>query len=177
MKNILKAWLRTDFKTKNANVYSARLITQGDIDCEGIIAGMYNDGLVTDYQQALDIINGFNRKAAEMVVSGYNVNTGLVKMSSEIKGLIYGKTWNPSINRVDVSIRNGVELSEVIRETTVEILSDQLESENVAELNEGVSHLLETAYGTSAINKSNYLNSEYDNPACGIAFRRWLCKA
>ena len=176
MKNTLKAWLKTDFKSKSGNIYNVQLVTQGEIDCEGIIAGMCKDGSVTDYQLALDIINSFNRKAAEMVVSGYNVNTGLVKMSSEIKGLIHGKTWNPEINRVDVAIRNGVELSEVIRETTVEILNAQIESEEINEPDTVINRSIENSPRTP-IQNNNSLNSGYDNPACGIAFRRWLCKA
>jgi hypothetical protein len=176
MKNTLKAWLKTDLKSKDINVFNVQLVTQGEIDCEGIIAGMCKDGSVTDYQLALDIINNFNRKAAEMVVSGYNVNTGLVKMSSEIKGMIYGKTWNPDINRVDVSIRNGIELSEVIRETTVEILSDLPDSEKTNESNTISCRSIENNTRIAIQNNSS-LNSGYDNPACGIAFRRWLCKA
>ncbi len=76
-------------------------------------------------ETATNIISRFNRKAAERVVRGYNINTGLVYMRPVIKGVFYDRTWDPLCHRVYVAITQGLELRKAVDEIMVEILGEQ----------------------------------------------------
>jgi len=121
MKNILKTQLTRVSRTNNSNIYTAELIGEGNINCEDIIRKLSIDGLIPDEKMALEIISLFNRKASELVASGYKVNTGLVSMKTEIKGLIYDRKWSSQLNKLDVAIKCGKDLLETINKSEVEI--------------------------------------------------------
>jgi hypothetical protein len=128
---------------------------------------MLKEGICVNKQTIMDIISHFNRKSSEFVVEGYHVNTGLVKMHPRIKGNIIGKIWNPKMNKVEISFSMTSELTEAIDDTQVEFtewLSDFEEIQSLDDssfLNEGFCN--------------NGLLNHKDVPACGMAFRTWLC--
>ena len=50
----------------------------GSLSITDLVADLQKEGMEIKAETAVDIITRFNRKAAERVLSGYNVNTGLV---------------------------------------------------------------------------------------------------
>lgn len=172
MNKTLKVKLSEDSRLMNTNYRIAKPEIIGVVDCQGIVTQLCNDGLVADAQLALEIISLFNRKAAEMAVSGYIVNTGLVKISAEIKGAVYGRKWNLGVNKVDMSLSYSDDLKEAITDTTVEILCNDGEQNELGELENDATIVSENG------NESYYnLSKNEQIPACGIAFRQWLYKS
>jgi hypothetical protein len=179
MKNSLKGRLTESYDIKDPNYSDAHIIVAGNRDSEDIIDEIIREGLAVDRQIILDIIARFNRKAAELVVSGYHVTTGLVTMNPEIKGQIYKEEWNPDINKIDVSFNHGTDLLEEINVTKVEIIDKEIVNNKLTDMNQTnqSADSADVSHNSSSAPKDRYLNINNDVPACGIAFRRWLCKA
>ena len=134
---------------------------------------MVKEGVELKRETIVDVITRFNRKSADMVLSGYNVNTGLVYMRSIIKGAFYGKTWNPDVNSVYVSITQGMELRNAVAETTVEILGEQADPLEIVSLTDQTTGKTDGTLtkGRNAVLKGSYLKIAGDNPSCGISFQ------
>ena len=125
MIKVLKAWLRKNQLTPDQNNYTAQVSGSGSVGVEDIIDEMLKEGIELNRDTVLEVISRFNRTTADMVLSGNNVNTGLVYMRPIITGPFYDKTWNPEVNPVYVSITQGQDLRRAVAETTVEILDEQ----------------------------------------------------
>jgi hypothetical protein len=69
------------------------------VDLRAIVDELVKEGMEIKRETVVDIISRYNRKAAELVVSGYNVNTGLVYMRPVIKGAFYDKVGTPKQTR------------------------------------------------------------------------------
>jgi hypothetical protein len=170
MKNVLKAWLKKNQLTPDPNDYTASVVSNGSVGVDQIIAEIVADGIELKSETILNALNRFNSKAASMVLSGYNVNTGLVYMRPVIKGAFYGKTWNPEVNSVYISITQGSALRTAVAETTVEILGEQadpLEIYSVTDPTTGKTDGTLTK-GRNAEIKGSYLKIAGDNEACGV---------
>lgn len=173
MKNTLKAWLKKNMLTPDPNDYIATVSSNGSVGIENIIDEIMREGTEHKRETILNIVTRFNRKSADLVLSGYNVNTGLVYMRPMIKGPFYNKTWNPEVNSVYVSITQGIDLRNAMAETTVEILgeqSDPLEIFSVTDQTTGKTDGTLTK-GRNAELRGSFLKIAGDNAACGITFR------
>ena len=125
MKNVLKALLRKNQLTNDPTDYKAQVIVKGNMGMSEIVDELIKDGLTIDKETILDILSQYNRKSANLALSGYNVNNGLVNMRSFIKGSLYQGKWNPNANWVDVSVSHGPELYQAVARTNVEIIGDK----------------------------------------------------
>jgi hypothetical protein len=175
MENTIRIQLKKDSKSPESTILRPELVKAGNMDCEEIISELIKDGLLIDSKLALEIIMQFNRKASELVASGYHVNTGLVSLKPEIKGLIYGQRWNAQVNKIDVSFNGGNELLHTISQTQVEIMTEYIDVDTINISNEQSS--IEKGLALASRLNENYLTTNNETPACGIAFRRWLSKA
>lgn len=179
MKNILKAWLRKNQLAIDPTEYNAQVVVKGNLGISDILDELKKDGVEMDRETMLDILTRFNKKSADLVLSGYNVNTGLVNMRSTIKGPLFGGKWNPNVNWVDVALSQGKDLYDAVAETTVEIMGEKEELIDKSNISIQTIHASENAHSkvrTVEMNGSSQLNI-VGEPACGIAFRRWLCKS
>jgi len=177
MKNILKIWLKKDQQTVDPTEYNAQVVIKGNINTTDIVDELLKEGVSIDRDTMIDIITRFNRKSADLVLSGYNVNTGLVNMRSSIKGSLIEGKWNPNINWVNVAITHGNDLYQAVANTSVDILGEKdgnLETYNPVIL---MNQLSESSMNTVRIDDASVHHKIVSEPACGIAFRRWLCKA
>ncbi|MDD4993152.1 MAG: DNA-binding domain-containing protein [Paludibacter sp.] len=178
MKNVLKAWLIKNRLTKNSTELYAQVSSEGKVGVTEIVDEIMKDGLDINREQVLDIINRFNQKSAEMVVTGHNVNTGLVRMRPIIKGSFYNHDWNPNINWIDVTLMHGSVLSAAISNTTVQIIGEQVGVAEGAFVSEPTSQLIARDLHANVTRTMEKSENEIDNiPACGIAFRQWLFKS
>lgn len=173
MKTVLKAWLRKNQLTEDPNDYTAQVSSSGSVGVQDVIDELVKEGVELKRETIVDVITRFNRKSADMVLSGYNVNTGLVYMRSIIKGAFYGKTWNPEVNSVYVSITQGLELRNAVAETTVEILGEQADPLEIVSLTDQTTGKTDGTLtkGRNAELKGSYLKIAGDNPSCGISFQ------
>ncbi|HZK69405.1 MAG TPA: DNA-binding domain-containing protein [Paludibacter sp.] len=169
MIKILKAWLTKNNQSYNTSEYSAEVTINKNFYLSDIIDEMIKEGLEIDRSFATKVITTFNKKTSDLVFSGNKVDTGLVSMYPIIKGQLYNKTWNPNVNSVNVSIIPSNELRQGMFETTVEIVG-----EKAAPQNEKTTEQSTQSYESF---KPIGHNQKNDIPACGLAFRAWLCKA
>jgi len=177
MMKILKVWLKKSQLTKATNDYSAQILDKGSMDVENIIDELLNEGLEVNRELALDLIERFNRKSADLVLSGFNVNNGIVNMHPIIKGSLYGGKWNSYINAVGVSVTEGYCLRKAIAETRVEIVGENGEPMKMNLVSDQISQLNETPIDRNSDLRGSYMKMTAENSACGTAFRTWLFKA
>lgn len=173
MKKTLKAWIRKNQLTDDPNDYMASVAVSGSIGVNAIVDELQKEGMEMKRETVIDIISRFNRKAADLVLSGYNVNTGLVYMRPVVKGVFYDKTWNPETNPVYIAINQGLDLRNAVAETVVEILGEQadpLEILNITDNTTGKTDGTLTP-GRNAELKGSYMRIAGDNPDCGISFK------
>jgi len=90
-----------------------------------IVDELVNEGMEVKLEIAIDILTRFNRKTAELVAAGYNVNTGLVHICPNKKKILNGGALNPKVTQEFITINPGMDLCIAIAETTVEIIGKQ----------------------------------------------------
>lgn len=179
MKKILNVKLKRNPISPNPNDFNASVVTCGNIDLSDIIDKLVKDDQEINREMALKIINAFNRKTADLVLSGYNVNTNLVNLSPTVKGSFYGGHFKHELNSVDVSIHCGSELNSALLKNNFQIIESESEDTNVS------SEQPEQRFNSTENDSKNEHKSEYKSsllnperePACGMAFRRWLCNS
>ena len=167
----LKASLRKNLVTEFSNDYIAQITEKGSMDMENIVDELLNDGYEINRQLALELLTKFNDKVSNLVLSGFNVNTGLINMHPVIKGILKGGKWNFKNNSVAISINESFDLRKAISETKVEVLNEKGETIILNDEPENNS-LIGFKVETSDLNFG-----ETDNTACGIAFRKWLLES
>lgn len=109
MKKTLNAWLKKNLLTEDPKDYAASVQSKGSAVLADIVNEMANEGMEIKRETVIDIISRFNRKAADLVLSGYNVNTGLVYMRPVVKGVFHDKIWTADANPVYIAINQGMD--------------------------------------------------------------------
>ncbi len=170
MKNKLQVQLRKDTYSRHSNEYEAQVDIKDVVDIDYVINQMILDGISNDKETILNILSRFNQKTAELVATGYQVDTELVSLRPVIKGLLYQKCWNPYINMPSVLISQSKMLIEALSETQVII------NEVVVGLDETSKQETKESQNFYISEKSPIFHSK-EEPACGMAFRTWLMKA
>ena len=173
MKKTLKAWIRKNQLTDDPNDYMASVAVSGSIGINAIVDELQKEGMEIKRETVIDIISRFNRKAADLVLSGYNVNTGLVYMRPVVKGVFYDKTWNPETNPVYIAINQGLDLRNAVAETVVEILGEQADPLEILSITDNTTGKTDGTLtpGRNAELKGSYMRIAGDNPDCGISFK------
>lgn len=172
MKTVLNAKLRKNHLSCDPLDYNAQVVVNGNLGIVEVIDELLKENVDMNREQILNIMTAFNRKASELVVSGFNVNTGLVILSPIIKGPFYEKKWNSNINSVDVSFKPGYALNKALNDTDIQILEEH------GEVFESINQSTESSsINENQSNNDSWLLNSTQEPACGMAFRRWLCNS
>ena len=174
MNTVLKVSLKKVLRYKDPKIAEGYVEPLGVKTHEDIINELYAEGKIVDKELARNIIDSYNKKAAEMTMSGYVVYTGLVKLVAAMRGLVYDKRWSRLGNKVDVQFEIDVVLADAIKNTTVELdlsKSPEIDEEDFSDECNGS----QTYIPTFRLGESRILTDK--EPACGIVFRQWLCKS
>ncbi|MDY3548743.1 DNA-binding domain-containing protein [Riemerella anatipestifer] len=172
--NTLKAWLRPNLLTKDdPNDFVAVPLLGGSLGITEIIDALKKEGMEIQTETAVDIITRFNRKASELVLNGYSVNTGLVYMRPAIKGVFYDKTWDKEKHSVYVNVNQGTDLRKAANDTKVEILGEQSSPMSVFSITDKATGKTDGTLtkGKNAEIKGTYIKIDGDNPKNGIVFK------
>ncbi|MDR7795369.1 DUF4469 domain-containing protein, partial [Riemerella anatipestifer] len=145
----------------------------GSLGITEIIEALKKEGMEIQTETAIDIITRFNRKASELVLNGYSVNTGLVYMRPAIKGVFYDKTWDKEKHSVYVNVNQGTDLRKAANDTKVEILGEQSSPMSVFSITDKVTGKADGTLtkGKNAEIKGTYIKIDGDNPKNGIVFK------
>ncbi|MRM96864.1 DNA-binding domain-containing protein [Riemerella anatipestifer] len=172
--NTLKAWLLPNLLTKDdPNDFVAVPLLGGSLGITEIIEALKKEGMEIQTETAVDIITRFNRKASELVLNGYSVNTGLVYMRPAIKGVFYDKTWDKEKHSVYVNVNQGTDLRKAANDTKVEILGEQSSPMSVFSITDKATGKTDGTLtkGKNAEIKGTYIKIDGDNPKNGIVFK------
>jgi len=178
MRNLLKVSLTKNVNYKYSNIYNAQILDNQNITIIDIVGELRKDGLELDEKQVLDVIDKFNKKVSEKVFSGKNVCTGLVNISPFVKGPLAEKRWDSKVNKVEIVLTAGTDLTHSMSETTVEIFDEKQSVIGVYKLSDQLDNLSE--YNVQRECKVDLRDTKLnltEDPACGIAFRTWLWKS
>lgn len=173
MQITLKAWIRKNHLTEDPNDFAASVISNGSATTADIVKALVKEGMEIKPETAIDIISRFNRKASELVLSGFNVNTGLVYMRPVIKGAFYGNNWSPETNPVYIAMNQGADLRKAVSETVVQILSEQADPMSIFSITNSATGNAEgiLTAGKNVEIKGTFIKVAGDLPECGIAFK------
>lgn len=126
MKHTLKGWLVDNTLTVDDKEDKILMLdSAGSLTMEDIIEEMKREdtGLRTEtLEHALKL---FNRVTADLLLSGFAVNTGLFHAVPQFRGTIVNGAWDPERNSIYVSFTQDKDLREAIAETSVDILGDK----------------------------------------------------
>ncbi|MRM85597.1 DUF4469 domain-containing protein [Riemerella anatipestifer] len=145
----------------------------GSLGITEIIEALKKEGMEIQTETAVDIITRFNRKASELVLNGYSVNTGLVYMRPAIKGVFYDKSWDKEKHSVYVNVNQGLDLRKAVADTKVEILGEQSSPMSVFSITDKATGKADGTLtkGKNAEIKGTYIKIDGDNPKNGIVFK------
>jgi hypothetical protein len=121
----IKAWLQPNALTEDKSDFFAVIDSFGSVTPKDVIKELVTEGMELKVETVLDVITRYNRKCIEMVMSGYNVNTGITYMRPMIKGSFSDKTWNPELHRLYVAITQGTDMRNAVADTKVEIIGER----------------------------------------------------
>lgn len=174
MKNVLKVWFKRRHLYNNPNTFYPQVVTDKSLTIEDVIEEIVKEGCVNNKECALEFMKHFNRKAAQLLLNGNEVDTGLVKMAPQTTGLIQDKLWNDKYNTIDIKLSKGNELVEQISETFIEVVG--IDEEVPVDDTEQDMQYKENIANNAEFN-GNVRKNNNDILPCGIAFRNWILKA
>ncbi|UVD87794.1 DNA-binding domain-containing protein [Ornithobacterium rhinotracheale] len=172
--NNLKAWLRPNLLTKEDKAdFIAVPLMNGSLGLKEVIEALQKEGMEIQTETAVDIITRFNRKASELVLNGYSVNTGLVYMRPAIKGVFYDKSFDKEKHSVYVNVNQGLELRKASEDTKVEILGEQASPMSLFSITDKVTGKTDGTLtkGKNAEIKGTYLKIAGEDPKNGVTFK------
>jgi len=175
MKTFLKAKLKKNPLTRDQNDFYAQVILDGKYGVSEIVDELLTSNTEISRENAIELINLFNKKVGELLVTGNEVNTGLVNLSPIIKGSFINKKWDPAINKVDVNISKGFELNKALVNTNIQIMEEQGEIGETIDQSQRISAKEFFSENNSDMNHLTLKSNP--EPPCGMAFRRWLCNS
>jgi len=175
MKNVLKVWFKRRQLYNNPNTFYPQVVTEKSLTIEDVIEEIVKDGCVNNKECALEFMKHFNRKAAQLLLNGNEVDTGLVKMVPQTTGLIQDKMWNEKYNTIDIKLSKGSELVDQIPETFIEVtgIDDEVSEEEISDQD----MQYKESIAKNAEFNGNVRKNNNDILPCGIAFRNWILKA
>lgn len=126
METILKAWLVDNaVTTENKDDKILMLESSGNVSIQQIYDEMKREDTGLRQETLEHVTNLFQRVVARLVLSGYNVNTGLFRATAQFTGVVEQGKWDPAKNSIYVSITQDKELRVAIQQTKVHILGEK----------------------------------------------------
>ena len=101
------------------------VVSQGTADKERIIAEMMavNPGL--ERETLRHVLDLENRVVMKLLLNGMRVNNGLFEAAPQCKGVVRGTAWDPAVNSIYVNFKQGKEMREAIRSTTINVIGEK----------------------------------------------------
>ena len=172
MKRTLKVFLKKNELTEDPNDFTGVVSSLPSMGKKEILDEIIADGIEVSRSTIDACVTRYIDKAVDKALSGHNVNLGFIYMRSTIKGPLYGKTWNPEVNRVELSIATGADSRKAAAETNVDILgtvSDMIEIYSITDSTTGATDGTLTK-GRNVELKGSYIKITGDKPEVGVVF-------
>ena len=145
------------------------LVSNGTADFDRVISEIMsvNPGLERETVEA--VVKLEHRTIMRLTLSGMRVSNGLFSAVASPKGRA-GASWNPEVNQLNITIAQGADWREAIRNTTVNVLGEKAEVMYIS----GTTDIATRATDRTATPgypftvEGNYLKLVGDDPAVGI---------
>jgi len=172
MENILKVWLKKNELTPDPNDYIAVVSSAGRIDKQGVINALVKEGVELQRETLEDVVNRYNRVCASYVLSGWNVDTGLVYMRPMVTGAFFSKKFDPAKNSVYVAVTQGASIRKEIGDTKVEVLGEMPDTMYIMQVVNMQSKIADGTLvrGRNAQVEGSYLKVAGEDPTVGVYF-------
>jgi hypothetical protein len=122
----LKGWLtKSRITAENTEDMYLLLDSAGNLTKEQLIQLMLKEDPGIRRENVEHILDLQNRVICEHVSNGFSVDTGLVRIVAQFKGLIENNVWNPLKNYVGVTLIPGKMLREALANVEVKILGEK----------------------------------------------------
>ena len=126
MKKVLKGWLADNTVTTDNKTDKILLLeSAGSADLDDILEEMLKQDTGLRPETLRHSIDLYNRIVADLILTGYSVNTGLFRAVAQLTGVVEGGVWNKEKNSIYVSFTQDKGLREAIKETAVSILGEK----------------------------------------------------
>lgn len=171
MLNTLKGWLVDNtITTDNKEDKILMLESAGNVDINKVIDEMIAQDTGLRRDTLVHAVNLYNRTVANLVLNGYNVNTGLFRAVPQFQGVIERGQWNPEKNSVYVTFIQDKQIREAIAQTEVKILGTKADVMYILEVEDKKTGLKDGSAtpGRNFFVRGAYLKVVGSDPACGV---------
>ena len=145
------------------------LVSNGTADFDRVISEMMsvNPGLERETVEA--VVKLEHRTIQRLTLNGMRVSNGLFSAVASPKGRA-GASWNPQVNQLNITIAQGADWREAIRNTTVNVLGDKSDVMYVSGTTDAATRATDRTAtpGYPFTVEGNYLKLVGDDPAVGI---------
>ena len=125
MANTLKGWLTDNTVTTDPNDKILVLESTGKADLDKVLEEMQAEDTGLRPETQAHVVTLFQRKCAQLLMNGYQLNTGLFYAVPRFTGVVESGKWNPEKNDIYVSMVQGKVLREEIAKTSIHILGEK----------------------------------------------------
>jgi hypothetical protein len=133
MKRTLKGWLvENHLTTDNKNDKILLLESAGNLTLADVISQMRKEDTGLREETIVHAVDLYQRILADLILTGYSVNTGLFRAVPQFRGPIENGQWNPNKNSIHVTFIQDKDLREAIAETSVHILGEKQDAMYIA---------------------------------------------
>lgn len=123
MLNTLKGWLVDNtITTENKEDKILVLESAGNVDINKVYDEMQGQDTGLRRETIVHVVSLYHRMVADLVLNGYNVNTGLFRAVPQFQGVIEDGRWDAEKNSVYVTFIQDKQIREAIAQTEVKIL-------------------------------------------------------
>lgn len=171
MLNTLKGWLVDNtITTENKDDKILVLESAGNVDINKVYDEMLAQDTGLRRETLVHVVSLYNRVVANLVLNGYNVNTGLFRAVPQFQGVIDGGRWNPEKNSVYVTFIQDKQIREAIAQTEVKILGTKADVMYILEVEDRKTGLCDgtATPGRNFMVRGSYLKVSGSDPACGV---------
>ena len=145
------------------------LVSNGTADFDRVISEIMavNPGLERETVEA--VVKLEHRTIMRLTLSGMRVSNGLFSAVASPKGRA-GASWDPEVNQLNITIAQGADWREAIRQTTVNVLGEKAEVMYVSGTTDAATRATDRTAtpGYPFTVEGNYLKLAGDDPSVGI---------
>ena len=145
------------------------LVPNGTADFDRVISEMMavNPGLERETVEA--VVKLEHRTIQRLTLNGMRVSNGLFSAVASPKGRA-GASWDPKVNQLNITIAQGADWREAIRNTTVNVLGDKSEVMYVSGITDAATRATNRTAtpGYPFTVEGNYLKLAGEDPSVGI---------
>lgn len=128
MEHVLKGWLADNtITTEEKDDKILVLESSGSLTMDDVLDKMIEKYTGLRRETLAHAVDLFQNTLVDLLLAGYSINTGMVRMVPQFRGVVKDGVWNPKENSIYVLFQQDKALREAIAKTVVKILGKKQE--------------------------------------------------